>query len=867
MGIENSQKAENLNKIKQRLAEIDRELQLSPAYYYKQAGRIAPLLFCAAGMMTGIVIQSNLPLPVKVWLAAIVLCSMFAITSLAVPRLQFARATPVLVFVCFVCLGAIRLASFNRASPDDIRNSVVSEPNIAEPNLAEPNLAKPNLATLRGVIVTEPYIDSNEWRFSKFLPTDPRSSFYLEVSEAESVAGWVKASGLVRVRVQEPIFDLKCGDYVEMFCRLSRFEGATNPGEFDIAKYMARKGVYVAAAVESRDAIKVLQNGSAGRFSRFKMGLRKAAVEALLGGSYSKEEEDKLLLALVLGYRADIDRSTIEAFRETGLLHFICLSGMNFGILIGLIWLICRAAGLYKRSGAIVCIIVAVLFLLVVPENAPAFRAAIMCFAFCGAFIFRRRSNTYNSLALSAIVLLLISPTGLFEAGWQLSFASVLGILLFVKPINSFLREKASDWFSFTDEPGPVGRFVAKIASVTGSAFSVSLAAWLTSAGFLVYHFYSVSWLTSVWTVLVSPLIGVISFFGYLKLLVAFFLPSAAHVMGFIITFLSWVLIIIIKVIAGLHISSVHTGKVPLLAIILYYPLIAFVLLFPLRKPVIKKFICTIATAAIIVMLAMPRWQKAHGDDLVITALDVGHGQSLLAKLPDGSCMLFDAGSLSRNDVGSRVIIPFLQYSGIVNLNSVVLSHGDIDHINGLPEVVESTPTKAIYASNAFFEDKRQTTKFLRNELAQIIEINDLPQQFGSSRITVLWPVAGFENDDSISDNDKSIVTLLEYAGRRILICSDIQKFAQKQLLQLYPYLTADVVIAPHHGSVKTLEQGFISHIDPIVVISSCNITAYEKGQVIQPQELFKSYYTGHDGAVTIRITKQGKLETDTFIK
>jgi competence protein ComEC len=801
--------------------------------------------------MAGIIFQNKIMAPIRIWFFIIAVCAAVLFTMWVI-KFQRIYIVVSLVLMCFFCTGAIRLASFNRASPDDIRNSVGNEP---------------NLATLRGVIVTEPYSDSNEWRFSKFLPTDPRSSFYLNVTEAESVAGWVKASGLVRVRVQEPILDLRCGDYIETFCRLDRFEGATNPGEFDIAKYMARKGVYVAAAVESRDAIKVLQNGSAGRFSRFKMGLRKAAVESLLGGSYSKDEEDKLLLALVLGYRADIDRSTIEAFRETGLLHFICLSGMNFGILIGLIWLICRAAGLLKRGAAIVCIIAAVLFLLVVPDNPPAFRAAVMCFAFCSAFIFRRRSNTYNSLALSAIVLLLISPTGLFEAGWQLSFASVLGILLFAKPIDSFLREKASDWFSFSDKPGPVGRFVAKIASVTGSAFSVSLAAWLTSAGFLVYHFYSVSWLTSVWTVLVSPLIGVLSFLGYLKLLVAFFLPSVAHIMGFVTTYLSSALIWIVKFFAGFQISSVHTGKIPLLAIILYYPLIAFVFLFPLRKPVIKKFICTIATAAIIVILAMPRWQKAYGDDLVITALDVGHGQSLLAKLPDGSCMLFDAGSLSRNNVGSRVIIPFLQYSGITKLNSVILSHGDIDHINGLPEVVENTPTKAIYVSNVFLEDKRQTTKLLRNELAQIIEINDLPQKFGSSRITVLWPVPDIENNNSISDNDKSIVTLIEYAGRRILICSDIEKFAQKELLRLHPDLKADVVIAPHHGSVKTLEQDFISRIEPNVVICSCNITAYIKGQVIKKQEHFKSYYTGHDGAVTIRVTKQGKLEADTFIK
>lgn len=744
------------------------------------------------------------------------------------------------------------MAGFERVSPDDIRNSIDSEP---------------TLATLRGVIVTEPYTDSNDWQFSKFLPTDPRSSFYLKVIEAESLAGWVKAGGLVRVRVREPVLDLRCGDYIEVYCLLNRFAGATNPGEFDIAKYMAGKGVYAAATVESRDAIRVLQEGSVGSFSRFKTWLGKAAVEALSGGSYSKDQEDQLLLALVLGYRTSIDKSTIQAFRETGLLHFVCLSGMNFGILIGLIWWICRAAGLLKRGAAIICVITAILFLLVVPENAPAFRAAIMCFAFCGAFIFRRRSNTYNSLALSAIILLLINPTGLFDASLQLSFASVLGILLFTKPIDSFLREKASDWFRFSDKQGRAGKFIIKIASGTCSALSVSLAAYLASVGFLVYHFYSISWLTTIWTVLVSPLIGVISFLGYLKLLIAFVLPTAAHIMGIIITYLSSVLIWVVKLIAGFHISSIMTGKISSLAIILYYPLTALILLFPMRNIAMKKLVCTISAAAIIVMIVMPRWQNSHAGNLAITILDVGHGQSISARMPDGSCMLFDAGSLSRNDVGSRVIQPFLQYSGITKLDSVVLSHGDIDHINGLPEVAESTPIKTVYVSSVFLEDKRRTTQLLRSDLSQINEINNIPQQLGKTKIKMLWPAAGIENDNSISDNDKSIVTLLEYAGRRILICSDIEKYAQSRLLRQYPDLKADVVIAPHHGSVKTLEPDFINRIEPNIVISSCNITAYEKGQVVKPIQNIKSLYTGRDGAITVRVTKQGNLEADSFIK
>jgi competence protein ComEC len=252
-----------------------------------------------------------------------------------------------------------------------------------------------------------------------------------------------------------------------------------------------------------------------------------------------------------------------------------------------------------------------------------------------------------------------------------------------------------------------------------------------------------------------------------------------------------------------------------------------------------------------------------------VTTLDVGHGQAILTELPGGARILFDAGSLSRNDIGTRVVSPFLQYSGIGKLDAVVISHGDIDHINGIPEVVDDCRTGFIYVSNAFFEDKRQTSGFLRDELKQkdvaAREINDLPQMVGSATVKVLWPDKDVLENDGISDNDKSIVTMIEYAGRRILICSDIEKFAQKEILRLYPDLKADVLIAPHHGSARTLDSSFLGNIEPSVVISSCSESSYKKEQVIRLQEDPNSYYTGRDGAVTVRVSEDGIIETNAF--
>ncbi|MGA2172762.1 MAG: DNA internalization-related competence protein ComEC/Rec2 [Sedimentisphaerales bacterium] len=845
-----------MDEIRRRLAEIDKQLAHRPASYHKQIVTTAPLLFCAVGMMTGIIIQDYLPAPVRFWLVILGVCAA-AMVMVVARRFRQVYAVAYLALACFACAGAIRLASFNQPGRSDISKLVGD---------------KAILATIRGVIVTKPYLDSNKWAFSKFSHTDRGSSFYLKMTEAEMVNGWAKTGGLVRVRVDEPVMDLKTGDCVQIYCRLDRFKNATNPGEFDIAKYMSRSGVFVAASVESRDAIELLQSNAAGAYAKIKGTLQKIATQALIGRGETQSDEENLLLALVLGYRTDIDKTILEAFRQTGLLHFVCLSGMNFAMVIGFVWWVCKTAGLMKQGRAIVCIVAAVLFLLVVPENAPAFRAAIMCFAFCGSFIFRRKSNPFNSLALAAVVLLLIRPTGLFEAGWQLSFVSVLGILLFAKPISSFLREKAADLFDADrQKDSAIFRIVAKIGSVVADAFSVSLAAWLSIAGIMLYHFYTIQWLTIIWTVLVSPLIGLVSFLGYLKLIIALASPSIASLIGWMVNILSGWLILIVKLIAGLNISQILVGKTSNWTIVLYYALIVFVVFFRLQQRFIRKAICTTTIVLLAGMVAMPWWQRTYRDCLTLTVLDVGHGQAILAELPGGVSILFDAGSLSRSDIGTRIVSPFLQYRGRGKIDAVIISHGDIDHINGLPEIVDVCQTNvAVYASNVFFDDSRPTVDFLKKYLGQksvrIPPDGNIPVS-GDATVKALWPDKDVLENNGISDNNKSIVTMIEYAGRRILISSDIEKFAQNEILRLYPDLKADVLIAPHHGSVKTLERDFINRLQPGTIICSCDRTSYEEERVIRQSAGSGLYHTGTDGAVTVRVNKQGTIETKTFAK
>ncbi len=253
-----------------------------------------------------------------------------------------------------------------------------------------------------------------------------------------------------------------------------------------------------------------------------------------------------------------------------------------------------------KRARAAICIIAIGVFLLIVPPRAPTVRAAIIAFVFCVSFFFRRHSNPVNTLSLAAIILLLIRPTQLFEAGWQLSFASVLGLVLFCHRIHFFLYEKITGWPWFKKAPKtrPFFRIVSRPGPSLLILFSTGLTAWLGGAGILLYHFYTINPLTSIWTVIAFPFVALILIAGFLKIVLSFLLPTVAVVLGVAVTGLADLLIWIVKLIAQLDISQILIGHVSLAPIIFYYGLIVFVGFAYFRRSLIKKAICMVSVLA-----------------------------------------------------------------------------------------------------------------------------------------------------------------------------------------------------------------------------------------------------------------------------
>lgn len=224
--------------------------------------------------------------------------------------------------LCFRRLGAVRLGVYQTASGNDIRHFVGTER---------------VLATVRGRILTEPLLIREDWCFAELTFTDPPTAFYMKVDQIRTGSGWVwtrAASG--GTQIEEPTLRLRAGDAIQAYCWLYRF--AEEPGQFDLAAHLARRNIYVGRPrslrqMPSSDVTPVVRTCRPAC-----MRNSASASAALLCGSASADDPHGLAEALLLGNRDRIDQRTYEAFRQTGLLHIVSLSGMHLAIFAGAIW-------------------------------------------------------------------------------------------------------------------------------------------------------------------------------------------------------------------------------------------------------------------------------------------------------------------------------------------------------------------------------------------------------------------------------------------------------------------------------------------------------------------------------------------------
>ncbi len=830
-----------MSDIKHKLKLIDKQLAGFNGIIEDSIFRL-PLVFPCLGLIFGIFIQNIFNFSI------LVLSLLFSFIFFFLIALHFLKQHKRFYFLILfatllsVLLGMVRYDHYFTLPSDHIKKLVKDER---------------MLAAIQGEVVSSPRIQESDWKFGKFRPYDKSSSFYLEVSKVKSEKGLKKAAGKIKVYVNEPIYDIKKGNTIRFSCWLEEFKPASNPGQFDVKKYMQNKQIYLTASVSSREAIeKINKNSSSAE-------VLKRKIKKLVRYNYSSKKNEKgLIEALLLGSRTKISNKTYHAFKKTGLLHLISLSGLHVGILLGGIWALTRVLGIGKNLRAVSAFLLLWIFALIVPLRPATFRAVLIGSIFCLAVIFKKRSEPINTLCLAAIITLLINPADIFNAGWQLSFSCVLGIILFSDRIFYFSKDKLNFLknmnFSFI-----------KLTDFILRAFSVGFAAWIASLGIIIYNFNHINLFSPVFTVLTLPFISIILIGGYFNILLAYLLPTVSEFVSFFISFLAGVLIKFINLLAGLPFVSISVPQLSVFMILFYYIFVLYFSFgFRLKLPQLK-FVNYAGGLILVFGFLFPQFESYLKKDLEVNVLDVSHGQCLVIKTPDNENIVFDCGSLFVPDSGARIAGPFMEQKGIDKINLLIAGHDDIDHINGIPELLETLKVREFYAGPAFKISKGFMSKYLfkiakenevtiKNKWQNIIE-----DEF---KIELLWPHKNTDIDlENLSDNDLSCVLLLTYKNRSILICSDIERKIQKKILELTPHLKCDVIIAPHHGSTTTVEKNFLEKLKPDYVIASCSYHRFQKNGIVSDFKGTDVLTTACKGAISIKIKENGKIEVDTF--
>ncbi|MDD5134142.1 MAG: DNA internalization-related competence protein ComEC/Rec2 [Phycisphaerae bacterium] len=825
-----------MDDIRRKIEEFQRQLIPRPILF-KQFILSCPVVLPAIGLIIGLVLQFYFVFPLTIWAGIFILC----LISYFFFR-HSADSILIIVILCFCCLGGLRLLAFNRPVANDIRNITVKDFTFAH---------------IRAKVISEPFTvkADDRWLFSKFSRSYPYTSFYAKVTSIKTDVGWMNACGTIKFYISGEVNDVNCGDGFESFCRLQKFSSADNPGQFNIAEYMRRNGVFLSASVKSANAITITGTEKLKSPFDIKAKFRRLATIALLENTESNDNMH-LAEALLLGSRAKINRPLYNDFIKTGLVHLVALSGLHVGILAGFAWWVCKKAGLLHTGRSIACIIATVVFLLVVPAYSSILRAGIMFIVFCIGRMFNRRSNALNSLAVSAIFLLLIRPMDFLNPGFQLSFAALLGILLFYKPISRLLSLPIEPLRKNFLHP-PLRMFVDML--------SVGLAAWLAVIPIIAWHFYQMQLFTAILTVPASFPVTVILILGALKILLNPLLPTLAFGLAVIIDFSAKILSYLVTAFAKIPFTFIIIGKPAFYIVLLFYLLLLLWKFFPFRKrPLVNLAYPTAMILLFAAVFSINNFRDSN--NLKLTVLSVGHGQAAVVNLPDGQNIIIDAGSISKSDIGGNIVNPFFGYMAIDSINSVYISHNDIDHYNGLPEILEKHNCKNIYTTSQFIQSNSETLM----ELERFLEDRNLWLQaapenisIGKTKISVLWP-KDLPDEKFITDNQNSLVLLAEYAEKKILFCSDITADVQKRLMSLYPELDIDLLITPHHGSGRTTDAGFLNFFKPEYLITSCSETRFS-GVNKEIKEFERSYYTPKDGAITAIINSKGIIKIKTF--
>ncbi len=598
--------------------------------------------------------------------------------------------------------------------------------------------------------------------------------------------------------------------------------GPRNPHAFDYEAHLFAQGLRATGTVRGVPRLLRELGGSSLSIAaeRARHKVRAAMLPHLEGLRYGA-----VLLALAIGDQASVAAADWQVFNRSGITHLVSISGSHITMIAALggattyaLWrrLRWRARALAERwpaqvAGALAALAVAWLYCLLAGWGVPARRTFLMLAVVAASYVLRLPVSSSSVLCLAAFAVMLLDPWAVLASGFWLSFGAV-AVLLASRHWKGLAVGRPS--------PGHAQR----IKRFLGTALRLQLTVSLVLTPVLALLFHEVSAVSPLANAYAIPVIGLVVTPLALLCAAVSLLPG----LDAVASGLAWLghgalqlIMVPTAWLAALPAASFPVSAAPLWLVLLALPGVVLALM-PYGAP------CRHLAWLLLVPGLCWRPDRPPPGGWALHALDVGQAGAIVVQTASHT-LLFDTGGRRgpTADDGQRIVIPYLRALGIRRLDTLVVSHADLDHAGGLRSVLAAMPVARAYGSfdlEAFLQ--REAGRLRAGGLQDALPVAPLPAirkpcvrgtswQVDGVHFEFLWPQgkaeafpgrAGAPGDERLagkprkSRNQQSCVLRITGRHHSALLTGDIGE-RQEETLVLGGLGKTDVVMAAHHGS------------------------------------------------------------------
>lgn len=691
---------------------------------------------------------------------------------------------------------------------------------------------------------------------------------YKITSGKDSTLLWIKDSSVMIISGNEEVMysnigniiiytecdynNYNIGNRIEVTGKIGRKENASNQGGFDAFLYYHNTfhvdyyvyGKEISTIDEKRNVIK-------DSLYHFKIAMEKVICQIF------DEKEAGIINAMIYGDKSSMDEEIKELFQANGISHILAISGLHVSIIAGIFYNIVRSLIGNLKISTIVTIVFVFAYGVMTDFSVSTSRAVVMMIIMMVGRALGRTYDMITAIGISGIIILIQNYNSIYLASFLLSFLAVIAVAA-VYPVMckiigfeeddieqlKILRTQG-DWYAINN----INTVLVWVLRSIKKSCLVSFCITLLTIPVILSVFYEFNVYSILLNIIIIPLMSIVVIAALLTGVIGVFNIQIAFISGgcvhYILKFYIW----LCEITTSIPMGKIRTGKPSCYKIGLYYILL-IVLLISGRYLTVKirsaKCFFLMFPALVCILFNTPDG-KLHVD-----MLDVGQGDGICITMPDGKVILVDGGSSSKDDVGKYVIEPYLKFHGKWDVEYVLLSHPDNDHINGIMQLIEREiiNIKNIVLPNITTDEKKyEQIVSLANEHGICVQYLSMGDSIstGNVNIDIYHPVIGYVCSDS---NEYSQVFNLRYGDFSMIFTGDINNLGEEKMIEELKKrnitIDTDILKVAHHGSNGSGSEEFLEYFLPKYAIISAG----------------KNNRYGHPGKNTMERLKNMNIET-----